>query len=1355
MNRWLHLLVCSWAISLLPAAANDRLAEILQEPGLDLANDAARDRVVERMAQIENERHQIARAKAAAAGLPLRAELASGRLMEIHSFDGPGPVYFTTHNVNAAISTGAKLLQSTPYNLSGSGLTIGMWDGGSGRATHQEFAGRMVVKDGSASINHATHVGGTLIASGVVASAKGMATSAVVDSYDWNSDLSEMTARAATGPGQQATRVYLSNHSYGYVSGWDNIGGGGTPARTWEWYGNGTTTTSTEQDFGRYNTNSREIDALVFNAPYYLIFQSAGNDRTDNPAAGQAVALSPGSTTVVAYDPALHPGGDGNYRGGFETIGFRALAKNIVTVGSVNDAVTSGTRDPAKATMSSFSCWGPTDDGRIKPDLVANGASLNSSLNGSDSSYGSYSGTSMSSPNACGSAALLVQQYSQLFSGASMRAATLKGLLLHTATDLGNPGPDYKNGWGLMNVKTAADLIADHLANPLKQRLTEDQLTTSVSTLNYPFVWDGIGPIRATLCWTDPAGTATTTSDLRSPRLVNNLQLKLIAPDGSEHFPFVMPFVGTWTQASMDLPATTGINNTDNVEQVLVSSPGVAGTWQAVVTYSGTLANNAQQFSLLLDGTAAEEAPPPPVALVSISPASGLAGSLVSMVIKGTSLGADTVIKLAKTGQADILPLSQSVSGADLGCQFDLGGAATGAWSVVAMNPDGSTSTLTDAFTVTGSIWSESFDGTVSGWTSNATIGSNMWSLTTTQSQTPARSYFAPAPTARTATYLTSPSFAISSGASNLQFKFWHFHNLEFQRDAGQLQFSINGGTWFDPTSANSGMSFASNGYNTTISSVGGPTNSNPFRGQPAWSGNSGGFIETIVNFTDTAKFAGKNLQVRWCISTNNSTASTGWHVDSISLVGDANLANQPPSITSAATSSSTETVTDPDASVWRIQRGTSTTLGVAATDDGGAGELTYIWNVSGPAPVFISPNASNSAASASADFEQTGDYIATVTVTDSEGLAATSSVNLRVVQTASELVVSPAVASLTVGQTQWFSAVLNDQFGKPVASQPTSFAWSAAGGGTIDSSGLFTATAAGGPYAVSASSGGFSDFASVTVNPIPATITLGNLNQTYDGTPRVATATTDPPGLAYEITYDGVSTAPTDAGSYAVLASISDPNYQGGESGMLVVEKATASVVLSHLVQTYDGTPKPVTITTDPPGLAVETTYDGSTSAPIEAGEYAVVATVADPNHQGSTHGTLVIENIDDFAAWQNNHFTAQQILDGLADDMADPEKDGLCNLAEFALGTNPWRFTPLPTATKDVDGLTLTFTRPAGLVGVAYAAESSTGMETWTPVPLEVIDSADGVETVRARDPLTVGDASRRFIRLRFTRE
>ena len=482
-------------LTTLSVIGQETIDGILTDPGTGLDRAAERARAVARISAVENNRRNTAQAEAARRGLPLRIELPNGRVQEILEFRGAEPLYLSTQNASAAVSTGSNLLRTSPHSLSGSGVTIGMWDGGSGRAGHQEFGGRLLVKDGASSIDHATHVGGTMIATGVVSSARGMASSATVDSYDWNSDVSEMTSRGATTAGE-AGKIHLSNHSYGIVSGWSYVGNG---SRLWEWHGSGTTPASIEDDFGRYNSYSRSSDSLAFNAPYYLIFRSAGNERTDNPSPGQQVALSPGGSTVVSYDPALDPGGDGSYRGGFDTIGFEAVAKNVVTVGSVTDAVTNGLRDPSRASSSSFSSWGPTDDGRIKPDICGNGDGIYSTLNGSNTSYGTYSGTSMSSPNAAGSAALLIQQFGSLFPGQAMRASTLKGLLIHTADDRGNAGPDYKYGWGLINVKAAADLIRDHADFPAKVRIAEDQITSSITTRTQSFVWDGVSPISATL----------------------------------------------------------------------------------------------------------------------------------------------------------------------------------------------------------------------------------------------------------------------------------------------------------------------------------------------------------------------------------------------------------------------------------------------------------------------------------------------------------------------------------------------------------------------------------------------------------------------------------------------------------------------------------------------------------------------------------------------------------------------------------------------------------------------------------------------------------------------------------------
>ena len=353
------------------------IADVLE--GVDLSKPGERERVVAEMRQIQESRKAEAERVAREKGWPIRVEAPNGSIREIADLDERGnPVYFITHNVNAAISTGANILQASPYSLNGLNLILGQWDGGSARSTHQEFGGRVTVKDGAASIDHATHVAGTMIASGVVSNAKGMAPSARIDSYDWNSDKTEMTAAAAT-LATDTNKVLISNHSYGYVAGWVYVGGG-NPYRVYEWYGTGTNTSGADSNFGMYNTYTRDSDSIAFSSPFYLMFRSAGNDRGDNPSSGQSVGLSPNATNVVTYSSSSHPAGDNIYRGGFETISFDSIGKNVITIGSVSDAVSGTNRSVAAASLSSFSSTGPTDDGRIKPDVVANGDNLYSSL---------------------------------------------------------------------------------------------------------------------------------------------------------------------------------------------------------------------------------------------------------------------------------------------------------------------------------------------------------------------------------------------------------------------------------------------------------------------------------------------------------------------------------------------------------------------------------------------------------------------------------------------------------------------------------------------------------------------------------------------------------------------------------------------------------------------------------------------------------------------------------------------------------------------------------------------------------------------------------------------------------------
>src|SRR5262249_8479889 len=131
---------------------------------------------------------------------------------------------------------------------------------------------------------------------------------------------------------------------------------------------------------------------------------------------------------------------------------------------------------------------------------------------------------------------------------------------------------------------------------------------------------------------------------------------------------------------------------------------------------------------------------------------------------------------------------------------------------------------------------------------------------------------------------------------------------------------------------------------------------------------------------------------------------------------------------------------------------------------------------------VSFSVNGTNAAKNSTATFQKAGNYTLTATIKDSGGLSVTSSVSVTVSQTLTSISVSPSSASVTTGTTKQFSATALDQFGQTMTTQPT-FAWSVSGGGTISSTGLFTAgSTPGGPFTVTAASGGKSGTASVTV---------------------------------------------------------------------------------------------------------------------------------------------------------------------------------------------------------------------------------------------------------------------------------
>ncbi len=585
-----------WAFSIALAAAVVGSVVLTGQPlqAQPVAADQSRHQKALKLADQIRNRKQNAWLRGRERGWLLRGDM-QGRATELMAIHDGGPEYYMTCNLNAAISTAADRVRlPEPYDLSGTGLTVGVWDGGAVRSTHRELAGRVTIVDGGSLHAHSTHVGGTIASAGFMADAMGMAPQVQLDSYDWTDDVAEMIDTAASGP-QQAGKIYLSNHSYGITAGW--IWGSFSGSSGHHWFG---MWGYRESDyFGRYSSKASTWDDICFDAPYFLPFKVAGNDRDDNHPSGGTTFYyyDYGEWQQKNYDPETDPYSDGWDSGGYDSIPYDSTSKNMITVGAVNDAVSGGERSLAAASMSNFSCWGPTDDGRVKPDVVADGVNLYSTTNSHDAAYSYMSGTSMAAPNACGSATLLVEYFNRLNPGSAMRSSSLKGLIIHTADDLGRPGPDYQYGWGLVNTQAAADLIDYQNVNPEKPVMVESSLDSRGDHDQYSIYSDGQSTVKVTLCWTDPAHSALSGLDNPVLTLVNDLDLEVLGPGGSDSW---LPFVLDPGQPEAD--AGTGTNIRDNVEQVIISPPVAPGTYVIDVRIDER-PTTTQYYSLIISQT--------------------------------------------------------------------------------------------------------------------------------------------------------------------------------------------------------------------------------------------------------------------------------------------------------------------------------------------------------------------------------------------------------------------------------------------------------------------------------------------------------------------------------------------------------------------------------------------------------------------------------------------------------------------------------------------------------------------------------------------------------------------------------
>ncbi|NIA14118.1 MAG: S8 family serine peptidase [Nitrospiraceae bacterium] len=427
-------------------------------------------------------------------------------------------------NDSSRARMGVDTVNAPPYNLDGSGVNVLLYDSGTARSTHVDFGGRLSVRDASGMAEHPTHVAGTIGGDGTASGGtfRGMAPGVTIQSYGFEYDGSDTFLY--TNPGDleanylEAIQVYgaeISNNSIGTNTAWN-----GFPC----------------EFEGDYGATSILIDQIVrggLGTPMRVVWAN-GNER--------------GGACGNLYATTAPPAG----------------AKNHISVGALNSDDDS---------MTDFSSWGPTDDGRLKPDVSAPGCQTNgdmgvtSCIDASDTAYGASCGTSMAAPGVTGVCALILQDWKARVGAPLPRNSTLKVLLAHNAADRGNVGPDYRFGYGSVRAQATIDFAR-------LGTFVEDTLSQSAQKLLFVDVPPGTPALKATLAWDDYPGAANTI-----PELVNDLDLVAIAPGGgSTHYPWTLDPANPGNPAIRTQP-----DRRNNIVQVVVDEP-TPGTWTIRVT---------------------------------------------------------------------------------------------------------------------------------------------------------------------------------------------------------------------------------------------------------------------------------------------------------------------------------------------------------------------------------------------------------------------------------------------------------------------------------------------------------------------------------------------------------------------------------------------------------------------------------------------------------------------------------------------------------------------------------------------------------------------------------------------------
>jgi len=492
---------------------------------------------------------------------------------EVLAIGGRMPTKAIPHNAKAAALSHVPEVYAAPYNLSGAGQLVMVSEVSDAQASHPEFGGRLVAAGPDANGAHSTHVSGTIGASGIRVDAKGMAPNAQIREFDVGTSLNSHLHVLDTQ--LPILHPVSNNTSLGFPLGWCSANDCQASRTVW---------LDDEELYGAYDPVGTAVyDDVTAEFGTLLVF-SAGNDGElpsfGGDSSGPHLHLDddgdPDETKIHCFlllGQTTCPAGlcNGSCETPvhhsitpFDTMTVTGSGKNVIAVGAL---VTSGTL-PAPilpSAIASFSSRGPAKDGRVKPELVARGTAVLSTIPGS--SYGPSSGTSMAAPVVSGIAALIGEQWQKTF-GSRAKVSELRGVLLAGAQDFGNPGPDYTYGYGVVDAKASADLIVgdggsrSQIATVTLNQGTRVQRDITVTSQQN---------LKVLVTWPDPSVVLLGDDAFNAKALVNDLDVTVVAPNGTTHMPYVLDKV------HYEANATRGVNVVDNTELIEIpnASPGV------------------------------------------------------------------------------------------------------------------------------------------------------------------------------------------------------------------------------------------------------------------------------------------------------------------------------------------------------------------------------------------------------------------------------------------------------------------------------------------------------------------------------------------------------------------------------------------------------------------------------------------------------------------------------------------------------------------------------------------------------------------------------------------------------------